>query len=408
MYLPLLERNQLGHAAIAVVDIGAAGNVMTQVPALITDIDLGTPDFATATGGNSHAIVATSATSRNVWVIDPRTDTLTATFSLDERLGVSHFSGTSAEGAFVTGVAVDSSPCSDPTTACGLGGRAILSVWNGFALVDIERGAVIDSFIAPPSENFGFDGVGRQIIAPFYDCEKSQDADGRALGTCVRYPLSGLNIIDVRDGTVYSYHDPTAADSTIPLGREPDSAAADPQLHVIVVASEDDDVNVINLAQATVDPSTRTVTAPRKAASVTGSMRGVPRLTGVAIEQTHHYAFLEEEGNRPQDDGNGAGVLKLDDFLGGRASLVVAKMQQPGGQAWRNMGDPHGIAVSTGLDGNHALGFLVESQQRWVARVDLQTFAATGRLDSATTFLDTRTKGMPTATVVNRSCGHRD
>ena len=167
-------------------------------------------------------------------------------------------------------------------------------------------------------------------------------------------------------------------------------------------------MNVINLAQATVDPSTRTVTAPRKAASVTGSMRGVPRLTGVAIEQTHHYAFLEEEGNRPQDDGNGAGVLKLDDFLGGRASLVVAKMQQPGGQAWRNMGDPHGIAVSTGLDGNHALGFLVESQQRWVARVDLQTFAATGRLDSATTFLDTRTKGMPTATVVNRSCGHRD
>ena len=58
------------------------------------------------------------------------------------------------------------------------------------------------------------------------------------------------------------------------------------------------------------------------------------------------------------------------------------------------------IAVSTGLDGDRSLGFLVESKRRWVARVDLQTLASGGPVGLATTFLDARTKGMTSAPVV--------
>ncbi|TMB50148.1 MAG: hypothetical protein E6J50_06395 [Chloroflexi bacterium] len=410
MYLPLPDRNEFGHGAIAVVDIGAPGNAMAEVPALITDIDLGTPDRATATGGNTDVVVATSTESRTVWFIDPRTDTIIDTLPLDRDLGRSHFSGNSADsadGAFVTGVAIDSSPCSASTPRCALGSRAILSVWNGFTLVDLASRTIVGSIVVPPSENFGFDGVARRIIAPFYDCGASRDARRQKLGICANYVTpdgrvitQGLNIVDLTDGTVYTLQDQTAPEPTMPLGRNPDSAAADPLLQLIVVASEeDDDVNVLNLAEATFDRATRTVTAPRKSASVTE----VPRLTGVAIEQTHHYAFLEEEGNRPEDPGNGIAVLKLDDFLAGKASLVVTKMQLPGGQAWRNMGDPHGVAVSTGLDGDRPLGFLVESKRRWVARVDLQTLASGGPVGLATTFLDARTKGITSAPVVRCS-----
>ena len=73
----------------------------------------------------------------------------------------------------------------------------------------------------------------------------------------------------------------------------------------------------------------------------------------------------------------------------------------PTGSSWTNIGDPHGVAVTTGIADGRSVGFLVNSQREWVARVDLATLlslssttTATSLSDisSAVTFLDGRTK----------------
>jgi hypothetical protein len=384
MYLPQVDRNTAGHGVVAVVDVGVpGGGGSAGTPALITDIDLGTPDQATATGGNSGIIVATSTESRTVWFIDPKTDKVTGTLTLDDTFRKTYRSGGltpgAAEGAFVTGVAV-------------AGGQAILSVWNGFALVDLAARTITGSIIAAPSENFGFDGSASLIIAPFYACGNNQP-----LAICGTYvtrdgePITdGLNIIDLADHKVYTVQDQDeAGDPTKPLGDEPDAAAADPALNVAVVTPEgrtgpnSGPLRIFTLAQAKFDREVGIVTAPRKLAAVPGGLR----LTGVAIETMRHYAFLEQEF------ADGVGVLKLDDFLSDRASLVTATMPvRPDANPWTNMGDPHGIAVTTGLDGDQSLGFLVDIERRWVARVDLAKFAGGGQnLKAAVTFLDART-----------------
>jgi len=104
----------------------------------------------------------------------------------------------------------------------------------------------------------------------------------------------------------------------------------------------------------------------------------------------HHYAFLEEEF------ANGLGLLDLDRFLADdQTPLVVQAIDRAPDQVeWTNLGDPHGIAVTTGVVADRLLGFLVDSRQAWVARIDLETFAH-GNLAKALTFLDARTMRQP-------------
>ena len=59
----------------------------------------------------------------------------------------------------MTGVAVD-----------GDAGKAYLSVWNGFAVVDLASETITGTIQVPPSENFGFDSANHRILAPFYEC----------------------------------------------------------------------------------------------------------------------------------------------------------------------------------------------------------------------------------------------
>jgi hypothetical protein len=75
----------------------------------------------------------------------------------------------------------------------------------------------------------------------------------------------------------------------------------------------------------------------------------------------------------------------------------------PDGSYWSNIGDPHGVAVTTGIADGRSVGFLVNSERQWVARIDLAAFLALGAeadassstyltdLSSAVTFLDGRT-----------------
>jgi hypothetical protein len=41
------------------------------------------------------------------------------------------------------------------------------------------------------------------------------------------------------------------------------------------------------------------------------------------------------------------------------------------------MGDPHGIAVTTGIATGKPVGFVVNAEQRWIARIDLESMLAT-------------------------------
>ena len=70
----------------------------------------------------------------------------------------------------------------------------------------------------------------------------------------------------------------------------------------------------------------------------------------------------------------------------------------PQGNGWSNMGDPHGIAVTTALNDGKSVGVVVNESRTWVARVDLEKMAGlvdgSGQisdLSPAITFLDATT-----------------
>jgi hypothetical protein len=384
MYLPEQGVLSNGNASIAVVDVGAVGNGFNGAPAQITNIDLGSTNNATATGGDSTTVIAVSTQYNSIYFIDPVTDTLTKTIQLDDTYGTSGFSG---GGGFVTGVAVDSA-----------NHRAILSVWNGFAIVDLTSKTITKLIQAPPSENFGFDSVHQWIIAPFYDCTSASlpnpdGGDPLAPSACTTPTLpeggvmtEGLSVIDLSDSSVYTYEasgmEPDGGfavsyDPTVPLGSEPDSAAVDPTTGVVVVPSEGDGwQNIIDLSKATFDKASLTVTAPQNI---------IPNLDfeGVAVEPNRHLAFWESEGS------TGVAVADLNQAnMGGVAAVQGTMPTVPGGGGFSNLGDPHGIAVTTALATSGPVGFLVDSGMQWVARIDLAKMLAAGGTDGSATLDD--------------------
>jgi len=383
LYLPQTNLGMNGHAFVAVVDVGLAGNGVNGAPAQIATIDLGSENYATATGGDSNVVVAVSTQYNTVYFIDPTTDTLTGSLTLDDTYGQSSFSG---GGGYVTGVAVDSA-----------NNRAILSVWNGFALVDLTTMKITTVIQAPPTENFGFDSVHHWIIAPFYDCTGSTvTVDGSSLtpsscntptgpGDSGMAMTDGLSIIDLADNTVYTYEQPnqpdggfngTILDPDQPVGSEPDSAAADPTTGVIVVPSEGGGFqSIIDLSKATFDKVTKTVTAPQNI---------IPNLNldGVAVEPNAHIAFWEQEFD------NYVAVADLTQAnAGGTASVTGTMPSYPGGSGFSNIGDPHGIAVTTAITTGGPVGFVVDSGRQWVARVDLAAMLANTQTDASAAML---------------------
>lgn len=299
-------------------------------------------------------VIAVSTYNRKIRFIDPKTDTLVKTIELPADYGTSGFSG---GGGFVTGVAVDSTHH-----------RAILSVYDGFQIVDLTTMTLGAHIQAPPSENFGFDSVRSRIIAPFYDCGSSTAADGGSLSFCDSYTADGgvgggsinssVNVIDLADNNaIYTYINPSAADPTAPLGTELDSASVDPSTGVTVVPSEgENSQNILDLSKAVFDKATKTFTAP---------VTMIPSLgyTGVSVEPTSHGAFFEEEGSADIAVAN----------LTALGKVVTATMPDLPTGGWSNMGDPHGIAVAAGLLDGKPQGFLVSSDRKWVARVSLET-----------------------------------
>src|SRR5581483_5797937 len=223
LYIPLTPDS--GNSIVAVIDVGVHGEG-NSLPALIKNIDLGTSDeHATATAGDTDVVVATSTDSPNVWLIAPKTDTLVNAVTLEDRFGRSAYSGGMGVNGVVTGVVVDSAMH-----------RAILSVGNGFAFINVATGAVVGSIALEgpagpePSENFGFDASRNRLIAPFYLYANPNFHDDRTIVAV------GVHIIELANDTVYQLQD---GDQTGQVSfDQPDAAAADPSLDVIVIAPE--------------------------------------------------------------------------------------------------------------------------------------------------------------------------
>jgi hypothetical protein len=350
LYLPLTSFDTGPNATIAVVDVGVAGNGTAGAPALFKTIDLGDPDYATASGGDPNVVIAVSTANRKIRFIDPNTDTLLKTIELPDTFGQSGFSG---GGGYVTGVAVDS-----------FNHRAILSVYDGFQIVDLTTMTLGAHIEAAPSENFGFDSVRGRVIAPFYDCTSAYGADGGQLSFCDGYKnvggetlASSLNVIDLADNTVYTYVNGSAASLDEPLGGELDSASVDPTTGTTVVPSEGNGFqNVIDLAHATFDKASKTFTAPVQVIDGFG-------YEGVSIAPVGHFALWEGEGT------SSIAVADLSQI----GKVVQAEMPSlPESTTWSNMGDPHGVAVATGVLDGKPQGFLVSYDRNWVARIDLE------------------------------------
>ena len=275
--------------------------------------------------------------------------------------------------------------------------RAILSVWNGFAILDLGTQSITKVIQAPPSENFGFDSVHGRIIAPFYDCTTSKNTMGPP-SFCGDFkgadgmPMTdGLNIIDLSDDAVYTYQNPAAKNPLQPVGDEPDSAAIDPNTGLAVIPSEGSNfASVIDVSKARFDRGAKTFTAPTELIDKAG-------LEGIAMEATQHIAFWEQEHSSR---------IAVADLTKQPASSTYAEALMPylpSGAAWSNIGDPHGIAVTTGIRDSAPVGFVVTSDRKWVARVDLKKMLSLPRtpltnqieakdIMTAVTFLDARTK----------------
>jgi hypothetical protein len=386
LYLPSNTQTTAGNATIAAVDVGVVGSGISGAPALVHSIDLGTTNVATCTGGLSTMIVAASTASNDVWFINPATDVVVNHINLPSTYGQSQFS---SGGGYVTGIAADA--------ALDI---AILAVWNGYAIVDLGTQTITKVIQAPPGENFGYDSLHHFIYAPFYDCASSV-ANGMAPASC-NTPMvpegggvmaSGLSVIDLSDDSVYTYEDYGAMDPTIPVGSEPDSAGVDPTTQIVIVPAENENYeNFIDFSKATFDKSTLTVTAPHVLLT-----NGGFEDEGVAIEPTTHIAFWEGEGSTDVAAANS--VLAMS----GDQGYVDGTMPGlPGGGGFGNLGDPHGIAVSTSIINGKPVGFVVDSGLQWVARIDLTGLQAlemgeagitptAGQMNAVVTYLDSTT-----------------
>ena len=307
LYLPTTKTNAAGNSVVSVVDVGVVGNGIAGAPALITDVDLGTShDVGIMAAGDSTMVLVGSGTTRTIWIIDPQTDTLTKTIALDpSTLKTGSFSSNSVQDTYMNGIAIDSQHR-----------LAYIAQWNGFAVFDMNTMTITSTILANPSENFALDVTHQKLYAPFYDCSTS--GEGTLPPTCVSDAgpfhtiTNGLSVIDLTDGTVYSYRDPAAITPTSPLGTNPDQAAVDPATQLVIVADEISEQYAIDFSQAVFDTAAATVTAPHQLISTGLSTTGPGGLDGVTIEPSKHFAFFEAEGANSCIGGLSIDVALLD------------------------------------------------------------------------------------------------
>jgi hypothetical protein len=200
LYLPTAKTNAAGNNVVSVINVGIAGDGVNGAPALITDIDLGIQDdHPILAAGDTTMILVGSGVSRNIWIINPQNDTLVKTIQLDPSTQLTSFS---TPDGYMNGIAIDSAHR-----------KAYISIWNGFAVFDMDTMAITSTIILNPTENFAFDVVNQKLYAPFYNCEGNGGEDSGPPATCATtlsgedagaVMTAGLSVVDLTDGTVYT------------------------------------------------------------------------------------------------------------------------------------------------------------------------------------------------------------
>ena len=206
-----------------------------------------------------------------------------------------------------------------------------------------------------PAENFGYNPVTDQVWSPTYD--------GSSGAT--------LSVIGMNTGSAY-------LDSSLPAGLgSPDSGAVDQVTNVAIAPEEGPGlVHVLNLGAATY--SGTTFTAPE----TEFTLANVDPLVGTyvpasAVDSAQHIGFLSGEFGStdfcamtlPAAAGTGAPVI---------SDWVCANFPNtPDGAAFESPFDPH--ATSTFDLGGKAYGLMFNTQDSYVAVIDLKAFLAAPR-----------------------------
>jgi hypothetical protein len=359
-----------GHNRLWVVDAAATRNGYS---GSLGSVDLGPDGDAEAVAATSGLVVAVSFNTPYLWFIDPATDKVTTQLQLPDSYGLINLS---ERTGFMAGVALDP-----------LRRRGYVSVWSGFKILDLDTQAFLGDILVAPSENFAFDLAKNRLVAPFYLCPP-QDGGSGPPAPCDTYRspfptpdgtliTQGLNVVDLDSGEIFTYVDPGAADQSMPIGFQPDSAAMDPTGQLVLVAAEDPAaVQVLDLATAAFDRATWTFTASRL------SLDTLPLMTGLAVEAVSRLAIITEER------GPNISFIDLAATTSSGAAPHASMPPLPWGAGpWAGHGDPHAVLAGV-LNGKPVAWILSGHPHDWLARIDLQKLqqvplTSTGDLDRA-------------------------
>lgn len=235
----------------------------------------------------------------------------------------------------------------------------------------------------PVNENFSYDSARNQITAAEYDTVSS------------RTPRA-LNIVDLNKNKVYRWTGNTAsctdlgtATSSCQARADLDSTTVDLSTGVIALIFEHSTaVALIDMGQAIFEDATLTFAAPARYIEA-GS--AAPDQSGGAASTTGNYLFTAEE----LGDSN-VGVMQLP-AASGTGGVFPAVTPNPvyidlsdaanpecagnGSSAYRfrTKGDPHGVALFTGLVDGKQTGLLIDSSNSCAGLVDLAALLAAPR-----------------------------
>jgi hypothetical protein len=261
--------------------------------------------------------------------------------------------------------------------------RYIVAANDGYRVYAYGAGSPSAVYPIPVNENFSYDPSRNRIIAAEY-----QTASGSA--------TRAFNIVDLNKGKVYRWTKDTS--SCADLGsadtgcaaqyQEVDSTAVDLSTGMAAMIFEHSTaVAMIDLGQAAFDDGASSFTAP---AFYTDSPSGAQQ-SGIAASTTGNYLFTSEELG---DSHVGALQLPAASGSGGTfppvtpnavfIDLSAVPNPECAGSAYNSYsfetkGDPHGLALYTGLIGGKQTGLVIDSSNACAALVDLAGLLATQR-----------------------------
>lgn len=321
---------------VSVINVDAASGtnpVVTSIPM---------PTFyspsATAADQTMLQVVAISDTSPDVQIIDASQDKLIATLASPVTQSATFSAGFNL--CMICGVSID------PTS-----NTAILDTAQGLLLLNLTT-QQFSAFIpgSAAGENFGYNPNTLIVLNPTY----------------YQNVPAGLQAISLSNDAVSTY--------SMPLNSNPDSAAVDLNTNIAVIPDEyTGNQFLINMAVASFSSGAFSAPDTVYNTSFTNCItsQAANEWTMVSIESSTHILFLGTEF------GECAAVEPLPTAPVSSAPSSPTTFNwghmpsAPDGLGWSNGTDPHGIGVFTSVVNGKAYGFLVRSDQAWVARIDL-------------------------------------